>query len=197
MDKKNVSDQSSSTPAQSHGSLRGLMDALHRLVIMISSRLRHAQIHGSAMGDAKGYYDIGKILRSHVEKISADNQPDTKSRTTRKAPAAGPDLKRDTAATAEPSSQIAEHNKRKATSQLLPRMNGQLQSNTMEHINISLILAREGNIEGAKLHIKLAEDAMNAASRFMSHEEYEIFEQKVERRLESIIDRDRPNDAGA
>jgi len=64
----------------------------------------------------------------------------------------------------------------------------------MEHINISLILAREGNTEGARLHIDLAESAMHTAGRFMSHEEYEIFEKKVEHRLESIIDGDRPDD---
>lgn len=172
------------------------MDSLHQLVIMISSRLRHTQIHGSAMGDAKGSYDIGKKLRSHVEKISADKQPDTKSRTIRQAPVADPNLQRGAPVTAEVSSQIAEHNKRNAASRLLPRMNEQLQSNTMEHINISLILAREGNTEGARLHINLAENAMHSASRFMSPEEYKIFEQQVERRLESIIDRDRPNDAG-
>lgn len=196
MGKRDVSDQVASRPSESHGSLRGLIDALHQLIIMVSSRLRLTQIHGSAMGDAKGDYDIGTKLRNHVERISADSRPDTKARTTKKAPGAGLGLKGDTAATAQEPNEIVEDSKRKATSQLLPRMNVQLQRNTMEHINISLILAREGNIEGAKLHIELAENAMHAASRFMSHEEYEIFEQKVERRLESIFDRDRPTNAG-
>lgn len=195
MDKKSVSDQVASPSSESHGLLRGLMDALHRLVIMISSRLRHTQIHRSSMGDAKGGYDIGKKLRSHVEKISADSQPDTKSRAIREGTARGPNLQRDTAATAQEFNRIAEHSKKKAVSQLLPRMSEQLQSTTMGHINISLILAKEGNTDGARLHIDLAENAMHAASRFMSHEEYEIFEQKVDRRLESIIDSGRPNDS--
>ena len=65
----------------------------------------------------------------------------------------------------------------------------------MEHINISLILARAGNIEGARLHIDLAESAMHTAGRFMSHKEYEIFEKKVAHRLESIIGGNRPDEA--
>ena len=196
MDERDVPDQFSSRPAQSHGSLRGLIDALHQLIIKVSSRLRLTQIHASPMGDAKGDYDIGKKLRNHVERISADSRPDTKARTTKKAREAEFHFKGDTAATAQEPNEIVENSKRKATSQLLPRINVQLQRNTMEHINISLILAREGNIEGARLHIELAENAMHAASRFMSHEEYEIFEQQVERRLESIFDRDRPTNAG-
>jgi hypothetical protein len=197
MGKKSASEPIVSPSSESHGVLRGLIDALHQLVIMISSRLRHSQIHGSAMGDAKSDYDLGKKLRSHIEKISVDRELSAKPHTVEKVPTAEPNVKSDSAATAQESSRIAEHIKQKATSQLLPRMNEKLQSNTMEHINISLILAREGNIEGAKLHIDLAENAMHAASRFMSHEEYEIFKQKVERRMDAIVDRDRRNDSGS
>ena len=195
MDERDVSDQVSSRLSGPDDSLRGLINALHHLIIKISSRLRLTQIDGSAMGDAKGDYDIGKKLRNHIERISADSLPDTKTRTTKTAPAADFSLKGYRAATAQEPNELARDSKRKTTSQLLPRMNVQLQSNTMEHINTSLILAREGNIEGARLHIELAENGMRAASQFMSHEEYRDFELKVERRLDSIIGRDRPTNA--
>lgn len=195
MAKKNLSDQFASPSSESYGSLRGLIDTLHGLIIMIMSRLRLTQIRGSTMGDSKSDYDLGGRLRSHIEKISADGQPNAKPRAIRPASEADSHAPRKTTATAHESSQIAEHSKQKATSELLPRIHEQLQSKTMEHINISLNLAREGNTDGAELHIKLAENAMDTASRFMSDEEYEMLEQQVERRLESITRADRPNNA--
>ena len=197
MGKKNLSDQFASPSSESHGSLRSFIDTLYRLFIKISSRLRNIQIHESAMGEAKSDYDIGKKLSGHIDKVAAESQSSTKSHSGGKALAADSNTQEDTAATTSQSSPIAKHSKRKATDRLLPSMSEQLQKNTMEHINISLILAKEGNTEGARLHIKLAENAMHAASRFMSYEEHAVFKQKVERRLDSIVDRDRRSDAGA
>jgi hypothetical protein len=184
MAKQGISGKVTSSSVESHGLLRGLIDALHHLVITVSTRLRHTQIHRSPMGDARGNYDIRGTLGSHVEKILSERQPHTNSRP-----------KREGTAKAEGFNQLSEHSKRQAVNQLLPSMNQQLQRTTMEHINISLILARAGNTEGARLHIDLAESAMHTAGRFMSHKEYEIFEKKVEHRLESIIDGNRPDDA--
>ena len=197
MGKKSVPDRIASPSPEPHGLLHNLIDALHQLTIMISSRLRHALTHGPAMKDRKVDVDIGRKLRKHIESISADNQANPKPRTKSKAPAARPNVKADTEATAQEFSAIAEHSKQKATSMLLPRMKGQLQSSTMEHINLSLVLARQGNSEGAKLHVELAESAMHAASRFMSHEEFEIFKQKVEHRMDSIVRKDSQDDAEA
>ena len=194
MAKQGTSGKVTSSSVESHGLLRGLIDALHHLVITVSARLRHTQIHRSPMGDAKGNYDIRGKLGSHVEQIQSERQPQTKSRPLREGTAKDPDLYEDAAGTAREFNQLSAHGKRQAVNRLLPSMNQQLQRTTMEHINISLILAREGNTEGARLHIDLAESAMHTAGRFMSHEEYEIFEKKVEHRLESIIDGDRPDD---
>ena len=195
MAKQGISGKVTSSSVESHGLLRGLIDALHHLVITVSTRLRHTQIHRSPMGDAKGNYDIRGTLGSHVEMILSERQPQTNSRPKREGTAKDPAQHEGTVATAEGFNQLSEHSKRQAVNQLLPSMNQQLQRTTMEHINISLILARAGNIEGARLHIDLAESAMHTAGRFMSHKEYEIFEKKVEHRLESIIDGNRPDDA--
>jgi hypothetical protein len=97
---------------------------------------------------------------------------------------------------ASPSNELLKHNKGKAAHQKQPRISAQLQSKTMEHINIALILAAEGNQEGVRLHIDLANSAMHTASRFLSHKDYEVFEEKVENRLRSIIDGDRHEDPG-
>jgi hypothetical protein len=195
MAKQGISGKVTSSSVESHGLLRGLIDALHHLVITVSTRLRHTQIHRSPMGDARGNYDIRGTLGSHVEKILSERQPHTNSRPKREGTAKDPAQHEGTVATAKGFNQLSEHSKRQAVNQLLPSMNQQLQRTTMEHINISLILARAGNTEGARLHIDLAESAMHTAGRFMSHKEYEIFEKKVEHRLESIIDGNRPDDA--
>ena len=68
-----------------------------------------------------------------------------------------------------------------------PHMSDQMQKKTMEHIFTSLHLARKGDQEGARLHIELAESAMHTASRFMSHDDYQAFEKKVDAKLENII----------
>ena len=180
-----------------HGLLRGFIDAINHLVIMIASRLRHMQILRSAMGSAKGDYDIWQKLGSHMEQISAESQPDTEPRTIKKGKSTTHHRQDHAATTAQELNRLTEHGKRKAVNRLLSPMNEHMQSKTMEHINISLILAKEGNTDGAKLHIDLAENAMHTASRFMSHEDYEIFEKKVEHRLESIMDRDLSSDSGA
>jgi hypothetical protein len=195
MAKQGSSGKVTSSTVESHGLLRGLIDDLHHLVMTVSARLRHAQIHRSPMGDAKGNYDIWGTLGNHVEKILSERQPQTNSHPTREVTARDPDQHEDTGATAKGFNQLSEHSKQQAINQLLPSMSQQLQRTTMDHINISLILAREGNTEGAKLHIDLAENAMHTAGRFMSHKEFELFENKVEHRLESIIDGNRPDDA--
>ena len=181
--------------AGSPGIPRGLIDAIHDLLIRIASRLRHAQIERSAMGDAQGDYDIWQKIGNHVQRVSAEHRPDQQSRTGRKRTAKPVDRAVTATVTTGQPSRFTEHSRHKAAKRLLPRMHEQLQNKTMEHINIALIMAREGNAEGARLHIDLAQNAMHTASRFMSREEYEAFEQKVERRLESLVSDNRLDDA--
>ena len=209
MAKQNVTEKVSSSSVESHGFLHGLINAIQHLVVMISSRLRHTQINQSPMGETKGDYDIWKRLGSHMEQMSAQGQQATESQAIGNRTGVEPDRSKNPATrvsefngrvselheTVREASELSEHGKKKSVDKLQPRMNQQLQSKTMEHINIALILAAEGNEDGARLHIGLAESAMQTASRFMSHEEYEVFEQRVEQRLESIIDQNVPDDS--
>ena len=179
-----------STPVGSHGLLHGLIDYLHHLIVVISSRLRHTQMHRSPMGDAKGEIDIWARLGSHVEQIPVEDPPLEKLRVIGNKGPAAPGRRKNAPAPAlvehDPNG-LGEYNKRKAILQRQPRMHKQLQRNTTEHINIALILAKEGNKSGARLHIGLANGAMHTASRFMSHDEYEAFEKRVEHRIDSIL----------
>ena len=202
MAKHNSSDRITSVSAESRAPLRDLIDHLHHLMIVISSKLRHTQIHRSPMGDLKGDYDIWERLGSHLQQVSVREKRDVKPRATpkpkdalRKTGQLGI-LGDQTMPEVLPSNELRKHHKSKAAYQQLPRLSEQLQFKTMEHINIALILAAEGNQEGVKLHIDFANNAMQTASRFMSHKDYEAFEEKVERRLKSIIDGDRHEDSG-
>jgi hypothetical protein len=194
------SDSVTSDSAKSHGFLQDLIERLHHLMIVISSKLRHAQIHHSPMGDAKGDYDIWERLGNHLQQVPVREKPDAKPRAIPKEASIegyqSGSLASYTMPAAPPSNELRKHNKRKAAHQKQPRISEQLKSKTMEHINIALILAAEGNQEGVRLHIDLANSAMHTASRFLSHEDYEAFEEKVESRLRSIIDGDRHDDPG-
>jgi hypothetical protein len=168
-------------------------------MIVIASRLRHTQIHRSPMGDAKGDYDIWQKLGSHLEQMPVIEKHEVERPALRKDSQKGRNHPKDLASDAMRSSpepnEIREHNKTRMAHQQQPRVSEQLQSKTMEHINIALILAAEGNQDGVKLHIDLANSAMHTASRFMSHEEYKVFEEKVESRVQSIVDSGRVGDS--
>lgn len=200
MAKQRSSDRVGSASASSRGLFQDLIDYLRHLIIVISSRLRHRQIDHSPMGDAKSDYDIWQRLGSHLEKVPVIEKPDpVKSPVTRSRTLNHPRHPRNTANAPMPAGlelkELRERNVSRAARQHLPRMSEQLQSKTIEHINIALILAKEGNQDGVKLHIDLANSAMHTASRFMSHEEYSSFEEKVESRVQSIIDSDRHDDS--
>lgn len=194
MAKQNSSDRVTSASAKSHGLLRDLIDYLHHLSMVISSKLRHAQMHRAPMGDVKGDYDIWKKLESHLEQVPVREQHDVKPRASSKGRVPTKNLANKTMPTGPQLNELREHNRSKVVHQQQPRISEQLQSKTMEHINIALILAAEGNSDGVKLHIDLANSAMHTASRFMGHEDYKIFEEKVENRVKSIVDSDRHED---
>lgn len=194
------SDHVTSTSADSRGWLRNLIEHLNHLMIVISSKLRHTQIHHSPMGGAKGDYDIWERLGDHLGQIPVREKPDAEPRAMLKKGSKKGNQPSSLANYTKPaiptSNELRKHSKSKAAHQMQPRISKQLQSKTMEHINIALILAAEGNQEGVRLHIDLANSAMHTASRFLSHEDYEAFEEKVENRLRSIIDGDRHEDPG-
>jgi hypothetical protein len=190
MSKTATSDQNHVSHFRTHGSLRALIEALHDMVIAVSERLRHAHIRDRRqMEHAKGSYDIWKRLGSHMESVQVDEEPVEESRSfKRKESAKRPVQPAKTFAAGGRFSALGDYFTRKSITEQHPHLDEKLRSRTMEHISIALHLARKGKQDGVKVHIGLAESAMHTASRFMSRDDYEAFEQQVERRLESIIE---------
>ena len=46
---------------------------------------------------------------------------------------------------------------------------------------------QEGDQKGAKVHIKLAQEAVHTASRFMDQDEYQKFKEKILGRIKHFI----------
>ena len=198
MDKQDSPEPADAASTKPYGLLRGLIDYLHELIILIASKLRHSQVNQSPMSDAKGDYNLWKTLGEHLEQVPVVEKHDVKRPKSAKGVHGSPiprkNVANDATRPGPELNEIRDHNKQRAVRQQ-PRISQQLQSKTMEHINIALILAAEGNQDGVKLHIDLANNAMRTASRFMSHEEYEAFEEKVGSRVKSIVDSGRAGDS--
>lgn len=187
MAKQNAFEQVSTSSAGPHGFLHSLAESFHQIVIAISSRLSHMHLLRSQIGDAKGELDIWHKLGNHVKQIPVREKTETKQHPRRDPANTVTTEQAPTLVKGAELSELGRYNVRKAILEHHPHISDQLQRRTMEHINLSLGLAREGRKDAAKLHIDLAQSAMHTASRFMSHDEYDAFAQKVERRLESIV----------
>lgn len=66
-----------------------------------------------------------------------------------------------------------------------PYLREKMRKNTLDHINKALVLAKQGNARGAKVHAGLAESAMQTAGEYMDDEEYVQFKADVETRLQA------------
>lgn len=172
---------------KSGGILRALIESLHQLQIALSSKLRHAHLSSSKpTGEMKESADIWKRLEMHLEETQTvkpeDEKPDHMHISQREEL---PDIK--THQADQEQNPLSDFYAHKASASPHTHMDEQMQKNTMEHLNRALHLARRGDKEGAKVHAELAETAMETASQFMTHEEYEAFHTEVEKRLESLV----------
>lgn len=68
-------------------------------------------------------------------------------------------------------------------------LGAKLRANTMDHINRALILAKQGNRDGAYMHAELAENALRLASEHIPEPEYTAFREELERQLENATGR--------
>jgi len=169
--------------------LSSIIESIHQLLLNISGKLRHQHIENSKMGDAKGDVDIwgkiGTFLEATPELSEADllhlqdehiHQSHQNEKLHRPSLQEGAEL-----------SQLGKYYQQKVRVETHPHMSEQMQKNTMDHINTALHLARKGDQSGARLHIELAESAMHTAGRFMDHDDYRSFEEKIELRLQHIM----------
>jgi len=177
----------------STSSLQSLSASLQRLLGNISSQLRQMQLLKFQMGQTKGNVDIWGRLGPFLEQapvIASDEAPlSAKPEYEQEQQQQQHSLGLCSLERGRELSELGKYYQRKAGTEFQPQMGEKLQQNTITHINSSLILARKGDKEGARLHIQLAESAMHTAGRFMSREEYAIFEEKVELRLTDIIEK--------
>ncbi len=73
----------------------------------------------------------------------------------------------------------------RSQAKLEPFMAEKMRVNTLDHVNKSLSFARLGNAEGARIHARLAETALETAGDYMSDDEYHQLRERVEDRLRS------------
>lgn len=184
--------KSKSADHKSGGFLRSLIESLHQLQMTLSSKLRHTHLSSSKpAGEMKESVDIWKRLETHLEETQVvrqeDEKPDHAHIGLREEL---PEIK--THSLEQEQNPLSDFYAHKASASPHIHMDEQMQKNTMEHLNRALHLARRGDKEGAKVHAELAETAMETASQFMSHEEYEAFHTEVEKRLESLVSKGNP-----
>lgn len=169
------------------------INSLQSLLHSLSAKLRMSHLSKSTMGEAKGPVDLWGKLGDFIEHTSQNAEdPDFhlgKHLTDDKSPE---DNKHSLHAFLDGSppeeSELSQYYHRKAVRvEMHPHMGEQMQHNTMDHINSALHLARKGDLQGARLHIDLAESAMHMAGRYLNHDEYETFEIKVQKRIEALF----------
>jgi hypothetical protein len=164
---------------------------MHRLFLRLSQEIHARQLRESTMSDPKNKIDIWGRLEEFIDQVPAvtqqanpllQQQPVQQETETFLQAAQFP---------ARPHKNSVQANKRffdKIQVKVRPHMKEQMHKNALHHINMSYFLAHKGDRHGAKLHIELAENAVHTASRFMSDEEYEAFEQVISLRIERFID---------
>jgi len=190
MSKPETSTHTDAPHVDAHGPIHALIEALHRLVIAVSERMRHVHVRDrKQMEHAKGNYDIWAKIGSHIEQVHVEEQPAKKPSIPKPAESARKPYQPSTSHVVRGKfGALSGYYSRKAIVENHPHMDKVLRDRTMEHISTALQLARRGHQDSAKLHINLAESAMHTASRFMDHDDYEDFERQVEQRLESLLE---------
>ncbi len=174
--------------------LGGLLEALKSLYRRISARLWHKRLSSATGPTSAGEESaaIHRLLTPHLEE-SAEQYTQASSADAPK----GHGVAADTAATStkaiNPSKpgffkSLARHfGRRHAVTDLQPHLAEQMQAKTTEHVNKALQLARRGNMQGAKVYVELAEQAMKTASQYMDKQVYATYKGEVERRLKDIL----------
>jgi hypothetical protein len=141
---------------------------------------------------------IGDLLGDHIDKTAAASaKPDT-SATGEKPAAPVPATESRPIASARKAGQgrsgsglfgaLSKYfSRHRGSAHVEPFMREKMRSNTLDHINKAMVLAKRGDAQGAKIHAGLAENAMRTAGEYMSDEEYRQFKEKVETRLKSVM----------
>ena len=65
-------------------------------------------------------------------------------------------------------------------------MGEKLKYSTWSHIHTSTLQARQGNLSNAKMHAKIANNALKEAVHYMSEEDYKVFCNEVAKEFEEL-----------
>ena len=168
--------------------LKALIDLLSGLYMKMSTRLWLDRLNKEKYSNIPGETgNIGDSLEEYFERTAADPSASVSATPAESHWDEAPHRPAVIPADQSIVSRLARFFRRKnRPGHLPPQLGEKLQSSALEHINKAMRLSRQGNREGAKLHARLAEDAMREAGRYMQDDAYLDFKQKVETRLKSM-----------
>lgn len=177
--------------------LQGLIHSLLGLYSQISSRMLSSRLETRREPTtAREGLPIEHLLGDHIERTAA-NAPASDGASVPDKPAVSKSApgRRSTASTREAdqersglglfgalSSYFGRH---RSSANAEPFLREKMRTNTLNHINKALVLAKQGDAKGAKIHAGLAESAMQTAGEYMDEEEYLQFKTEVETRLQA------------
>ena len=176
-----------------HSLLDSLQHLLHRIASLnLTQRLTSYQKSGTAAP-----HDISGTLSSHIEKLAGSavmKEVNINQESPDKAQVSeGSDVvtsergeRKKFVHDLEPSGVLTESFEKHRQDLYSSNLSEKLQKSVREHIGISLNQARNGNLDGAKLHADLAKNALLELSHHMPAESYGEFSGNLERQLAEL-----------
>ena len=177
--------------------LRHLIEILQDLHLQVSSKLLEKRVRPpTALGTDESGLDISQALKDYVDTNLGDQ---AQGREATKPLHEGPSSAPDEPASAESApagdhaagspvhpNELSGYLKDKTTGQEFARYMGEkMRTTTLDHLNRTVQLARQGNRQGAYIHAELAENAMRLARKHMSTEEFERFKDEIRTRVDA------------
>lgn len=199
-------DPGSEKPGFLWNELWALIETLQDLHLQISSRLLEQRVHPPAHSgaDREQGLNISQALKEYVE-TNTDEQTRSNDVGSNSSHAVS-----DTGAEAAPSdipsladsplgarchpNELSGYLKDHAGGQEVARHMGEkMRATTLEHLNKTVQLARQGDRKGAYFHAELADNAMRLAREHMSSQDYEEFQEAVRERMNAVKSETPPN----
>jgi hypothetical protein len=177
------------------GGLQALLDSLLSLYSQVFSRLLDSRMGSQRESAApRDAIPIEDLLEEHIERTAAASAKADPGSAGEKNVEARPTPKEKRTAPIPESGRghsgrglfgaLSNYfGRHRSSAHIEPFMREKMRTNTLDHINKALILARQGEAEGAKIHAGLAQTAMQTAGEYMSDQEFHRFKEQVERRL--------------
>jgi len=175
--------------------LRLLIDILQDLRLQISSKLLDKRMQPSNFsGDEEYSVDISQTLKDYIDtnlsdQVQAEKIPGNPQQGSAEPPAEAisantkPKTTPPSDALAPPSELSGYLNEQAVGHEFAHHMGEKMRITTLEHINRTVQLAKQGNREGAYIHVELTENAMRLAREYMSETEFEVFQNEVKERV--------------